>query len=361
MTNNQQLFFKNHLLAWYASSHRPLPWKASKDVYTIWISEIILQQTRVAQGLSYFQRFMDRFPSVETLAAASVDDVMKCWEGLGYYTRARNLHKAAGIIVRDYGGHFPQTYQQILALPGIGPYTAAAIASFAFGLPHAVVDGNVFRVLSRFMGIASPIDRPEGVSIFKDLANQCLDNHDPATYNQAIMDFGATCCTPTRPGCTRCPLADQCHAFQTNSVHLLPVKSSKIERKKRYLHYFLFNHADSLWIRQRPPGDIWTGLYEFPCIEMNNSSTNLSQITEHPLFQAWCGSSPITDIVCSPPLRQQLTHQEIIACFWEINLATESPLPVGFVITERKNLSNFALPKVIINYLRQNTLFLNLQ
>lgn len=360
MTNEQQLFFTTHLLEWYANSHRPLPWKASKDVYTIWISEIILQQTRVAQGLSYFQRFMERFPSVESLAAAPVDDVLKCWEGLGYYTRARNLHKAAGVVMHDYGGQFPRTYQQILALPGIGPYTAAAIASFAFDLPHAVVDGNVYRVLSRFTGIATPIDRPEGVNVFRELANRCLDVHDPATYNQAIMDFGATCCTPARPACTRCPLSDHCQAFQTNKVQVLPVKANKIERKTRYFHYCLFNQEDRLWIRQRPPGDIWAGLYDFPCIETTSPSTELPLLAEDPQFQAWCGSAQVTAIACSPPFRQQLTHQEIIACFWEINLVTELPLPHGFVITERKNLSNFALPKVIISYLRQNTLYLNL-
>jgi A/G-specific adenine glycosylase len=360
MTNEQQLFFTTRLLEWYAGSHRPLPWKASKDVYTIWISEIILQQTRVVQGLSYFHRFMERFPSVEVLAAAPVDDVLKCWEGLGYYTRARNLHKAAGIIVRDYGGVFPRTYQQILALPGIGPYTAAAIASFAFDLPHAVVDGNVYRVLSRFTGVATPIDRPEGINEFKQLATRCLDTRDPATYNQAIMDFGATCCTPARPGCSRCPLADKCRAFQTDSVQALPVKANKIERKTRYFHYCLFNQEGRLWIRQRPPGDIWAGLYDFPCIETTTPLAELSLLTEHPQFQAWYGSPSLSAAVCSPPFRQQLTHQEIIACFWEINLAAELALPDGFVITERKKLSNFALPKVIINYLRQNTLYLNL-
>ncbi|MEO1629046.1 MAG: A/G-specific adenine glycosylase, partial [Bacteroidota bacterium] len=240
MKSSDTSFFSTALLGWYQNNHRPLPWKGIKDPYLIWLSEIILQQTRVATGWAYFERFREQYPTVHHLADASIDEVMKLWEGLGYYSRARNLHFTAQHISRTLGGTFPNTYKDILQLKGVGPYTAAAIASFAFGLPVAVVDGNVYRVLSRVFGMRDPIDSGAGKKKFAELANLLLDKDRPADYNQAIMDFGATVCTPGVPNCHQCPFEDRCLANAEGTARELPVKSKKLVRKTRYFNYLVF-------------------------------------------------------------------------------------------------------------------------
>lgn len=257
------------LIEWYQAEGRPLPWRETKDPYKIWISEIILQQTRVAQGLNYFIRFVDRFPTVEALAEASQDEVMKYWEGLGYYSRARNLHFSAKVVVNELGGVFPDHYTEWLKLKGVGPYTARAVGSFAFGNSTGVLDGNVFRVVSRYRADASPIDIPSTRKAFQALLDEWIAPVDPADFNQAMMDLGATVCTPRNPKCADCPIQTHCAANAKQSAHLYPVKSKKLKRKTRYFQFYL--HEDQqgkLLIQKRPNKGIWAGLWEIPNSEM---------------------------------------------------------------------------------------------
>ena len=257
------------LIEWYEAEGRPLPWRENKNPYRIWISEIILQQTRVAQGLDYFLRFVERFPDVESLAAASQDEVLKYWEGLGYYSRARNLHHSAKVLVNDLNGVFPTHYTEWIKLKGIGPYTARAIGSFAFGNKTGVLDGNVFRVLSRYLGDFSPIDLPATRKTFQAVLDQWIQEVDPAEFNQAIMDLGATVCTPQNPKCERCPIQAHCKAYEDQNAHLLPVKAKKLKRKTRYFQFYLHrNEAEKLLIQRRPNQGIWAGLWEIPNREM---------------------------------------------------------------------------------------------
>lgn len=252
--------FSNTLQQWYADNGRDLPWRSTRDPYHIWVSEIILQQTRVVQGHDYYARFLIAFPTVHDLAAAPADAVMRQWEGLGYYSRARNMHKAAKAIVE--AGAFPTDYADVRALPGIGDYTAAAICSFAYGTPKAVVDGNVLRVLSRYFGMDIPIDNTRGRREYTALADALLDSNNPAIHNQAIMDFGALVCTPRNASCADCPLASSCVAYAEGKVGQLPVKQGKVAVRERRMTYALILHNENLWMHRRPEGDIWAGLYE---------------------------------------------------------------------------------------------------
>src|SRR6201995_4110576 len=257
--------FTNILLKWHrGENNRKMPWKGEKNPYKIWLSEVILQQTRVDQGWAYYEKFLDAFPTVHDLAHAPEQKVFKLWEGLGYYNRCRNLIATAKKIDAEYNGEFPNTYEEILALKGIGPYTAAAIASFAFRLPHAVVDGNVTRVLSRYFGDSTPIDSTAGKKLFSNLADALLDREQADLYNQAIMDFGATVCLPRNPLCVDCVQRDGCQAMQKGLTTQLPVKEKSIRKKQRWFYYFIVETADDkIYIRQRTGKDIWEGLYEF--------------------------------------------------------------------------------------------------
>ena len=243
--------FTKKLLKWFVSNYRPLPWKGEKNPYLIWLSEIILQQTRVEQGLPYYEKFRKKYPTIKDLALAPEDEVMKLWEGLGYYSRARNLHTTAKFISKDLDGIFPKTHKEILALKGVGSYTAAAIASFAYNLPYAVVDGNVYRVLSRYFGIATPIDSTDGKKEFALLAQELLATEKPGAYNQAIMDFGATHCMPKQPKCITCLLNKKCKAFTENRIDILPVKTKKIKKRTRYLNYLIINQGNQVFINKR--------------------------------------------------------------------------------------------------------------
>ena len=259
--------FARLLIEWYHEHKRDLPWRNTNDPYLIWISEIILQQTRVAQGYAYYQRFIERFPNLESLAAAEENEVLKYWQGLGYYSRARNLHQAAISV----NGVFPVKYEDILKLKGVGTYTAAAICSFAYNQPHAVVDGNVYRVLSRFFGINEPIDSRKGKKIFASLAHDLLDKIQPALYNQAIMDFGALQCTPLSPDCTVCPFKNRCFAFNHNMVSSLPIKQNKTKTSERFFYYLLIRDNGNIYLNKRTENDIWKNLYELPLIESNTA------------------------------------------------------------------------------------------
>lgn len=354
-------FFRSALSEWGAAVDRPLPWKGVRDPYVIWLSEILLQQTRAAQGLPYFLRFRERFPTVASLAAAPDDEVMKLWEGLGYYARAKNLLKTARIVAGEMNGLFPDTYEGLLALPGVGAYTAAAIASFAYDAPCAVLDGNVFRVLSRYLGIAEPVDTTEGKRIFAEMARSALDTARPAAYNQAIMDFGAVCCTPQTPQCVRCPLQSRCTAFQQGSVRSLPVKSKSIVKRERYFHYLVIEHEGEVLLQKRVGKDIWENLYEFPLIEWPGPGATQEDLKAGELWQKLLGQIPYKLSAVSPPFRQVLTHQHIHAVFWEIQAEKEIPYKADVLLqAERRSLNKFAFPKVIDSYLKNGQLHLNL-
>lgn len=327
-----------------------MPWKGEKNPYLIWLSEIILQQTRVDQGWAYYERFITRFPTIKKLAAAPDEEVFKLWEGLGYYTRCRNLLAAARLVAKDFKGQFPNTYNDILALPGIGPYTAAAIASFAFNLPHAVIDGNVYRVLARFFGIDLPIDYTEGKKYFNLLAGELLHAAEPGTYNQAIMDFGATQCTPRNPNCTICPLAVRCVALAEGKAGSLPVKAKTITRQTRWLYYALFAWKNGYYTQKRTDRDIWGGLHEFALLETE------SQMSEQELMQFdWrklaegLPSCRIKSL--SFPYRQQLTHRTIESRF--IILTVDQPLPAetGLKWTAEADLKHLSFPRIIRHFL----------
>ncbi len=356
----KQKFFTKNLLVWFDKNDRPLPWKGEKNPYYVWLSEIILQQTRVEQGLPYFEKFKATFPTVLDLAKAPADQVMKLWEGLGYYSRARNLHFTAKFIATELNGVFPNTHTAILGLKGVGPYTAAAIASFAFGLPHAVVDGNVFRVLSRVFGIETPIDTTLGKKEFNKLADALLAKDKAAMYNQAIMDFGATQCTPANPNCTICPMQKHCTAFSKKLISTLPIKSKKIKKRDRFFNYLVFKHADTIVLNKRQQKDIWLNLYDFPLVE---ASSLLSEeaLLQDEVFQKIIGTQSFTIKKASKPFKQLLTHQKIVAIFWEIEL--KSALPVNdssFFEVKQKNINNFAFPKIVDLYFKDKSLYLEL-
>lgn len=282
------------LQQWYDTNHRDLPWRHTSDAYLIWLSEIILQQTRVVQGLDYYRRFVEAYPSVDLLAAAAEDDVLKLWQGLGYYSRARNLHKAARMVVELFDGTFPTRYADLIRLPGVGPYTASAIASFSSGEAVATVDGNVYRVLARLFDIETPIDSTQGQQLFAALAQQELDPRHAARHNQAMMEFGALLCTPLSPQCDVCPLADLCLALEHHSQGLRPVKAGKVKVRARNLNYYIIKEGDRLWVHQRGANDIWQGLWEFYCMEGKEAKPPVGG-----------------HIIAEFSVRHQLTHQTL--------------------------------------------------
>ncbi len=354
-------FFTQNLLRWHASHHRPLPWKGEKNPYLVWLSEIILQQTRVEQGLPYFEKFKKKYPAVHDLARAPEDEVMKMWEGLGYYSRARNLHAAAKFIANDLGGEFPKKYEDIRALKGVGDYTAAAIASFAFELPYAVVDGNVYRVLSRYFGIEEPVDTTAGKKLFAKLVQELLDETQPGKYNQAIMDFGAGQCTPAAPKCPDCPMQPNCEAFKQNKIDRLPVKSKKLERRQRFFNYLIFNQKESIFIKKRTEKDIWRNLYDFPLIETGALPEERDFVLKNKIWKQWLGKTEHRLLRVSAPFKQELTHQQIIARFWEIEVDEAfQPAETSWLKIERSRLKKFAFPKVVDLYFKQKFLPLEL-
>lgn len=341
----------SRLIRWYLADHRPLPWRETRNPYHIWLSEVILQQTRVDQGLSYYLEFTGAFPTVADLAKAPEDLVLKYWQGLGYYSRARNLHAAAKRVVEEHKGIFPSQYELIRTLPGIGPYTAAAVASIAFDLPYAAVDGNVYRFLSRLFGIETPIDSPEGKKQFQELAGSLLDRKRPGLFNQAMMEFGAMVCRPANPACAGCLFADECVAFRSGRVKLLPVKGKKQAVRDRYLYYIIYiDRQGNTLVGKRTGKDIWEGLYEFPLIETNSpSDTALPEITGR--IAALSGSNAVIRQV-SPEIRHQLSHQLLHAVFIHVSVPR---LPAvnwpGYFVCPAGELEQYAFPRLISRYL----------
>ncbi len=352
--------FTQSLMQWHLqTNNRIMPWKGEKDPYKIWLSEIILQQTRVEQGWSYYEKFIQQYPTIQQLAKAKDEQVFKLWEGLGYYNRCKNLLFTARLITNKYKGKFPNQYDTIISLKGIGPYTAAAIASFAYNLPYAVVDGNVFRVLSRFFGIDTAIDSAKGKNEFSILANDVLDKKNSGLYNQAIMDFGATVCKPMLPTCSHCPLKKNCIAFKTGKVNHLPVKEKVLQKKNRWLYYFLFEHNNSILVNKRSAKDIWENLFEFYFLE-----TDAQQKWNNHYINDWMkqqlGIKKANIIHISEIFSQQLTHQNIKGQFIKIKLSIIPSALKHYQWMDKRSIKKLAFPKFINQYLEQSYLQSNL-
>lgn len=314
------MLFANKLISWYLGNRRDLPWRKTTDPYRIWLSEIILQQTRVAQGMPYYYRFIDAFPTVLDLAVASEGEVLKQWQGLGYYSRARNLHAAAKYVSNDLGGTFPSNYKDLIKLKGVGDYTASAVASFCYQEPVAVVDGNVFRVLSRIFGIDIPINSTEGKKRFKDLAQKLLDKQNPADFNQAVMEFGAIHCTPRRPLCHSCPFVEKCVAFNQDKISMLPVKLKKQKIKQRHFNYLVFvSKGKHTILEQRIGKGIWQGLYEFPLVETSSEVTTKALLREEEWLKYTSSPEVALDLFNESPIVHKLSHQHIYTKFWIVN------------------------------------------
>jgi len=344
--------FSAQLINWYQVHKRDLPWRNISDPYRIWISEIILQQTRVNQGLDYYLRFVERFPNVEMLAAAEEDEVLKYWQGLGYYSRARNLHQAARQIIQDFGGVFPKTYPEVLRLKGVGTYTAAAICSFAYNLPYAVVDGNVYRVLSRLFAIETPIDSHSGKKEFDSLAQQLIENSAPSLHNQALMEFGALQCVPVSPDCSVCPLRVFCKAYELKMVERLPVKSKKTPTKQRFFNYLVINFNQYIFLQKRTADDIWKNLYEFPLIETDHLLTE-AELFENDFFQKLFQSiKEISILQISKPVHHLLTHRRITAQFITLQIAKKSEALKQFIEIPNTEIDDFAVSRLMELYLK---------
>ena len=341
-------FFSANVIRWYQLNKRDLPWRGISDPYKIWVSEVILQQTRIVQGYDYYLRFLDKFPTIASLANASEDEVLLVWQGLGYYSRARNMHAAAKQVMTEFNGSFPNTYEGIRSLKGVGDYTAAAVASFAFHLPHAVLDGNVFRVLSRFFMIDTPIDTTSGKKEFQALAQELMDEKHPELYNQGVMDIGATVCLPQNPLCTECPLAEGCLAVAQKRQTDYPAKSKKIQTKERYFVYFVVNEEDTYYLHRRDNKDIWAGLYEFPLMELASTfdeNKDLSSVMT--FFRKEFTNITIESI--SPEMKHVLTHQTLHAWF-----ITGSAKLVHndskYIRVNRDEIENYAVSKLTNRY-----------
>jgi len=350
-------FFSKQIIDWYKQNKRDLPWRQTKDPYKIWLSEIILQQTQVKQGLPYYKEFVSTFPNVYKLAEAKESKIMKMWQGLGYYSRARNLHYTAKTIVKDYDGKFPDDYNDLLKLKGIGHYTAAAIASFAYDEAVAVLDGNVYRVLSRFFGIDTPINSTHGQKYFKIMADEVLDRKKPALHNQAMMEYGALVCKPKSPDCMFCSLNSSCVAFQQNKTKTLPVKLKKLKRKKRFFNYIFIESVDkNLILSQRLNKDIWQKLYEFPLIESKSVGFN-EDINTHEVFEKLGIDEDIQlKKINDKTYKHVLTHQDIFADFWYVSYPNKFPSSklVGYDIVNSKSIRNFAVPILIDKFLKEH-------
>jgi A/G-specific adenine glycosylase len=359
MNMDHSKYFRQKLLQWHhAKNKRQLPWKGEKDVYRIWLSEIILQQTRAEQGWKYYERFVNQYPTVQQLAKAPLEEVYKLWEGLGYYNRCRNLHSTAQFIAFELKGKFPETFETIIALKGIGPYTAAAIASFAFDLPYAVVDGNVFRVLSRFFGINIAIDSTEGKKQFQQLATACLDVASPAAYNQAIMDFGATVCKPDLPDCPNCNLKSKCVAYEKGIVNELPIKEKKTKIRNRWFRFYILELNGSFAVQKRTGKDVWGNLYEFPNEEYKTEKD--WKQAKNSSTEKWLNSQLVkqsfTVLSVSKPIKQQLSHQLIFGIAVLVQLKGKQIIQQNWEWKTSDQLKQLPFPKLLNDFLKAGVL-----
>ncbi len=350
----------NTLITWYIKNKRELPWRNTTDPYKIWLSEIILQQTRVEQGLPYYHRFLKQYPTLKSLAKANDDEVMKLWQGLGYYSRARNLLSTARSIHTDNKGKFPTTWEEIIKLKGIGDYTAAAIASFAFNLKHPVLDGNVYRFITRLIGIETPLKTATTKASVMMVLNEIISNvNDAATFNQALMDFGALQCTPKNPKCAHCPFDSLCIARIENKTGQIPVKGKAISIRERHFNYIIFlTNRNSIYMKKRTANDVWQNLYDFPLIE-SLKPIALKKIMLDPDFKSWTSKSEITEILSLKPVLHKLSHQNIFVTFHIIKISKFLNSEKSLIFEIEKNIINsFAVPKVIETFLASHY-FLN--
>ena len=347
--------FARELIIWYHSNKRELPWRNTNNPYLIWLSEIILQQTRVAQGMPYYQKFAERFPDVNSFANANENEVLNLWQGLGYYSRGRNMLKTAIAIMENHNGIFPTAYADLINLTGVGQYTASAISSFAANEVRAVVDGNVYRVLARVFGIDTPINSTIGKKEFQQLADSLIDKQNPSQYNQAIMEFGAMLCKPKNPDCNICPLRLNCTAYQHQRINNLPVKLNKLKVRERYFYFFVTRKAQKIIIKRRSNDDIWAGLHDFPSIETPTSKT-IGEIFDSVQFKLWFGEDAVIGNI-TEPIKHILTHQRIYARFIEISgLRCGVMESNNWMSVSENDLEQYAQPKLIFAFLK-NYLF----
>jgi len=357
--------FSNEIIKWYKLNKRKLPWRNTNDPYKIWLSEIILQQTRIDQGINYYNNFVKTFPDVMSLANSSEENVLKLWQGLGYYTRARNLYKTANIIAHKFNGKFPNEYNEIIQLPGIGVYTAAAIASMAFNKSYPVVDGNVFRVITRVFAIDTPIDSGQGKKLVMDKALEIIDTQKPGIYNQAIMEFGALYCKPKNPDCLNCIFTTNCLAYRKKFVEKLPVKISRPVQRYRYFYYLLIcyksNESDYILINKRGGNDIWKNLYDFPLIE-SNKKISLNRVIENG-FNGLVLKNKTMKLMGNE-YKHILSHQVILARFIRVEIKEKQQAEIQKNIRNEKlipiktrDLVHFPIPRLIEKFLEENRLF----
>ncbi len=348
MKDNRLDFYKDFsitLFHWYSHNQRDLPWRHTQDPYKVWLSEIILQQTRVDQGMPYYYNFIESYPTVSSLANAHLDDVYKLWEGLGYYSRARNLHKAAKIVVEQFNGVFPNSYNGLITLPGIGDYTASAISSFCFNEVRPVLDGNVFRVISRLFGIKEPINKPASRKIFKDILNELIDKHSPASFNQAIMEFGAVHCKPKQPKCDECIFQEKCFAFSMNKQSDYPVKVKPKKSITRFFNYLIVGEGDDIWIKKRSNSGIWSNLHEFPLIEGQD------------IFNTELIDETVKIIKVSKATKHILSHQNIYAKFYRVKDVDASFLE-GCIKVKKSSLPDYAMHRLMTRFLEEEQSFM---
>ena len=341
----------NQLITWYKKNGRDLPWRHTKDPYIIWLSEIILQQTRVEQGLPYFYKFVEEYPSVQDFAEAQEDDLLRLWQGLGYYSRVRNMHKAAKMVMSQFQGKFPSRYEDAIQLTGVGEYTAAAIASFSQNQAKAVLDGNVFRVLTRYFGIDTPINSSAGKKQFQHIADELIPLAEPGLYNQAIMDFGAIVCKPKLPDCGNCPLRMNCVAYSNNQISQLPVKTKGKASRNRYFNYFIVEKDQQILLTKREDNDVWANMYEFPLLETELELVS-NELQQLPAFQEYFSGSSIQQI--GEPVKHILSHQNIYARFYRIvdgiDLIKKNP---SWNYYNSDNLDKLAKHKLIFSFINK--------
>jgi len=352
----QQDDFATKLVAWYEEHKRDLPWRHTTDPYKIWLSEVILQQTRVQQGLPYYHNFVENYPKVEDFAAADEQDILRLWQGLGYYSRARNMHKAAQTVANELNGQFPSNYKDLLQLKGVGSYTAAAIASFAYGESVAVLDGNVFRVLSRIFDVEEDIASPKGKKTFEALANELIPTKNAGVYNQAIMEFGALHCKPKKPNCMFCPFQEKCEAFRLGKQAVLPVKLKKTKVRNRYFHYLVWEHDGKLLMKERQEGDVWQGLHDFMLVENAPAFLENEQIFES-LIEQQLAAATWKIAAISADFKHILSHQRIFARFFQLQVSTSEEFEAlanrfQLKILDSEGVEQVPKPKLVVNYLK---------
>ncbi|MEI7594249.1 MAG: A/G-specific adenine glycosylase [Bacteroidota bacterium] len=345
--------FSTILIEWYLRNGRSFPWRETKNPYKIWISEVIFQQTRIEQGFEYYNSFIKKFPTIEKLAISDLNSVLKSWQGLGYYSRAINLHTAANHILKEFNGGFPEKYDDILKLKGVGEYIAAAIASFAFKLPYPVIDGNVFRFISRFFAIDTPIDTSKGKLEIKEALDKVFDSQNPDSFNQAIMDFGSLICSKSNPKCNTCPFANSCKAYKLDIVSALPLKTKKTKVRSRFLFYLIIKNKNNIYVNKRNLDGIWKNLYDFPCIETEiNISTD--ELIASKMFNDFFKNEKLTITKVSEVYAHQLSHQLLNIKFIHVESAIKLQ---NYTSININDFSKLPISKIIEKYFKKNELY----